>query len=66
MDTDGEGGKPSPKLRPGRLASNPLLPEVDGYLHLLVLLHLIDTDRPEEARNCAGMPVYIREYFSKL
>ena len=55
METDDEN-KPSPglKLRAGRNANTPLLPEVDAYIHLLVLLALIDKGKNTEARECAG------------
>jgi hypothetical protein len=33
-----------PQFRPrsGKLANNPLIPEIEVYLHLLLLIHLID------------------------
>lgn len=58
MDTDGDSasGKPSPtqRLRSGRNANTPLLPEIDAYLHLLVLLYLLDLKRYPDAVKCAG------------
>lgn len=43
METD--GNLPSFKARAGK---QPLLPELDVYFHLLVLLHLIDLERYEQ------------------
>jgi len=52
METDAEGGKPSPSLK-SRSGRTNLIPEVDAYLHLLILLHLLDNERTAEARQCA-------------
>lgn len=52
IDTDSKP-VPSPNLRPAR-AEKPLIPEVDAYLHLLVLLRLIDLEKAGEARECSG------------
>jgi len=56
MDTgaDGSTTSPPPKLRSGRSTTTPLIPEIDAYLHLLVLLHLLDTESKTEAVKCAG------------
>lgn len=35
------------KVRSGKSSQIPLLPELDAYIHLLVLLHLIDSERYE-------------------
>jgi 26S proteasome regulatory subunit N3 len=53
MEVDGAVPVPSPKLRAAR-AEKPLIPEVDAYLHLLVLLRLIDTEKVSESRECSG------------
>ena len=45
---------PGLKFRAGRNAKIPLLPEVDAYIHLLVLWTLIDKGNNTEARECAG------------
>ena len=37
-ETDMDDGQPGIKFRSNKLASNPLLPEIDCYLHLLVFL----------------------------
>ena len=43
MDTDDPAvATANPRLRGAKSALTPLLPEVDCYLHLLVLLHLLD------------------------
>lgn len=34
--------------RTGKLANQPLLPETDAYLHLLVLIFLLDSKRYDE------------------
>lgn len=62
METDSEGSKPSPtqRLRSGRNANAPLLPEIDGYLHLLVLLFLLDSNRYADAVKCAGTAYFFR------
>ncbi len=52
MDTDESSSSStgaSSRLRGAKSALTPLLPEVDCYLHLLVLLHLLD--RPGRARR---------------
>lgn len=54
METDNDASKPSPRLRTGRNANAPLLPEIDAYLHMLVLLHLLDSNRNTDAVKCAG------------
>lgn len=45
----------SPQFRPrsGKLASSPLIPEIEVYLHLLVLIHLIDLKKLEKAVVCS-------------
>ena len=40
------------RLRGLKSSQTPLLPEVDAYLHLLVLLHLLD-ESPKNALDCA-------------
>lgn len=39
-----------PQFRPrsGKLANSPLIPEIEVYLHLLVLIHLIDLKKLEK------------------
>ena len=56
MDTDADGSKPSPtqRLRSRGNANAPLLPEIDAYLHLLVLLYLLDSNRNADAVKLAG------------
>lgn len=39
------------RIRSGRASQTPLLPELDVYVHLLVLLHLIDTEVNETGKN---------------
>ena len=51
MDT--EDGPIGIRLRGPKSAMSPLLPEVDCYLHLLVLLHLLDVDHKDEAVECS-------------
>ena len=41
------------RLRGAKSANNPLLPEVDAYLHLLVLLYLIDNGKKDQAVQCS-------------
>lgn len=41
------------RLRGTKSANTPLLPEVDAYLHLLVLLFLIDTGKKNPAVDCS-------------
>lgn len=43
--------------RTGKSANGPLLPELDVYIHLLVVIHLIDTKRFEEAVRCSDLLV---------
>jgi len=55
MEVEGEASKPPPtiRLRGAKSANTPLLPEVDAYLHLLVLLYLIDAGKKDEAVECS-------------
>lgn len=39
--------------RSGKLANSPLIPEIEVYLHLLVLIHLIDLKKLEKAVICS-------------
>ncbi|XP_033099608.1 26S proteasome non-ATPase regulatory subunit 3-like [Anneissia japonica] len=41
------------KLRSGKTANGPVLPEVEVYIHLLVLVHLLDTNRNKDAVKCS-------------
>jgi 26S proteasome regulatory subunit N3 len=43
-----------PQLLRGKNASTPLIPEVDSYLSLLVLIHLIDNKKANMAVDCAA------------
>lgn len=43
----------SVKMRTGKSSSAPLLPEIDAYLHLLVLVKLIDGEKFKEAVQCS-------------
>uniref|UniRef100_A0A1B6DCY0 Probable 26S proteasome non-ATPase regulatory subunit 3 n=1 Tax=Clastoptera arizonana TaxID=38151 RepID=A0A1B6DCY0_9HEMI len=52
MDT--ESGS-SQRMRTGKSSSSPLLPEVDAYLHLLVLVKLIDAEKYKEAVQCSDL-----------
>ena len=51
METDSGGS-----FRPitGKAASQQLLPEIDCYIHLLVVIHLLDNKQTEKAVKCAG------------
>lgn len=51
METDGPG-VPF-KVRSGKSAQAPLLPELDAYIQLLVVLYLIDTERFQSAVKCS-------------
>ncbi|XP_064616098.1 LOW QUALITY PROTEIN: 26S proteasome non-ATPase regulatory subunit 3-like [Liolophura sinensis] len=51
METNGIGSAFRP--RSGKTAKDSLLPELEIYLHLLILIHLIDTKRYKEALKCS-------------
>ena len=51
METD--DGPIGIRLRGLKSANSPLLPEVDCYLHLLVLLHLLDKEETDAAVACS-------------
>ncbi|CAG2176613.1 unnamed protein product, partial [Oppiella nova] len=51
METDAGGQQSKPKATKSALL--PLLPELDIYFHLLVLLYLIDLERHENAVKCS-------------
>ncbi|XP_076309729.1 regulatory particle non-ATPase 3 isoform X2 [Tachypleus tridentatus] len=53
MDTEGQAI--TFKARTGKAAQLPLLPELDVYFHLLVLLHLIDLQRIDQAVKCSNL-----------
>nr|QBH73731.1 26S proteasome regulatory subunit S3 [Thermobia domestica] len=44
---------PAQRMRSSKTSSNPLLPEVDAYIHLLVLLKLLDSEKNKEASACS-------------
>ena len=50
---DIEDGPIGIRLRGQKSAMSPLLAEVDCYLHLLVLLHLLDVEQQDEAVACS-------------
>lgn len=52
METE---GATSQRMRSGKSSSAPLLPEVDAYIHLLVLLKLIDSRKYEDAVTCSDL-----------
>ncbi|XP_022187560.2 probable 26S proteasome non-ATPase regulatory subunit 3 [Nilaparvata lugens] len=41
------------RMRSGKSSNTPLIPEIDTYLHLLVLVKLIDTEKYAEAVQCS-------------
>lgn len=43
------------KMRIGKSSNSPLLPEIDGYLHLLVLVKLIDNEKFKDAVVCSDL-----------
>nr|XP_006814940.1 PREDICTED: 26S proteasome non-ATPase regulatory subunit 3-like isoform X2 [Saccoglossus kowalevskii] len=53
METDGPGTPFRP--RSGKALSQPILPELDVYIHLLVVLYLIDNKRYDEAVKCSDL-----------
>merc|ERR1711993_64153 len=54
METDeSESAIANIRLRGAKSANTPLLPEVDCYLHLLTLLHLVDGGNKETALKCS-------------
>ncbi len=69
MDTDEPATATGPvRLRGAKSALTPLLPEVDCYLHLLVLLHLLDAGAAlkEAAVACSENLVSHRLKFSAV
>lgn len=54
METEIQNGT-SVKPRTPKSSLGTLLPEVEIYFHLLVVIHLIDTKRYEEALKCSDM-----------
>jgi len=53
MESDGPGV--SMRIRTGKGAIPPLLPEMDVYIHLLILLHLLDQEKNEQAVKCSDL-----------
>lgn len=50
MDMDTNGNKPPAKIKNVKSNQQPLLPEQDIYIHLLVLLFLIDNGQHKLVR----------------
>lgn len=50
METENSG---SQRMRSGKSSNSPLIPEVDAYLHLLVLVKLIDAEKYKDAVQCS-------------
>lgn len=55
MDTGGQGSGSQAKPRTSKASSLPLLPELDVYFHLLLLLYLIDQAKYESAVKCSDL-----------
>ncbi|KAF8782416.1 26S proteasome non-ATPase regulatory subunit like protein [Argiope bruennichi] len=55
MDMDTNGNKAPARVKNAKSSQQPLLPEQDIYIHLLVLLYLIDCGQPQMAVDCADM-----------
>merc|ERR1712012_887352 len=55
METDADVPVVNIRLRGAKSANAPLLPEGDCYLHLLVLLHLIDSGNKQNAVKCSDV-----------
>nr|CAD7417185.1 unnamed protein product [Timema cristinae]CAD7432167.1 unnamed protein product [Timema monikensis] len=53
METDSNAAT-GQRMRSSKSSSTPLLPEVDAYIHLLVLLKLIDGQKHEDAVQCSN------------
>lgn len=50
---DSAGGSDADTGTRSRSAIKSPVPEVDAYIHLLILVHLIDTNKLEEAGRCS-------------
>lgn len=50
---DSAGGSDADTGTRSRSAIKSPVPEVDAYIHLLLLVHLIDTNKLEEAGRCS-------------
>lgn len=55
MDMDTNGNKPPVRIKNVKSSQQPLLPEQDIYIHLLVLLYLIDNGQHKMAVECADL-----------
>lgn len=62
MDMDTNGNKPPVKIKNVKSSQQPLLPEQDIYIHLLVLLYLIDNNQ----RKMVSSFFVINTYNTKL
>ena len=47
--------------RTGKTSNGPLLPELDVYVHLLVVVHLLDTKRYEEVRKITPLHLSMKQ-----
>uniref|UniRef100_A0A023GFC3 Probable 26S proteasome non-ATPase regulatory subunit 3 n=1 Tax=Amblyomma triste TaxID=251400 RepID=A0A023GFC3_AMBTT len=55
MDTEGGTGGKEGRIRSAKTLHLPLLPELDVYIHLLVLVYLIDVQRYDKAVQCSDL-----------
>ena len=55
IDEPMETAETSVKSRSVKTGSQPLLPELDVYLHLLLLIHLLDLKRNDHAVKCSDL-----------
>ena len=58
METD--GGVPSYRPRTSRASVSTVLPEVDVFIHLLVLLRLLDSDSMEKVHVVQDIRMYCK------
>ena len=48
---EGNGNGPLFRPRSAKTASNPVIPEIEVYLHLLILIYLIDIKKYEKVSS---------------
>ena len=53
-----EGGIPTHRPRSSKASGSSVLPEVDVFIHLLVLLRLLDSDCMEKVMWCTSDALY--------
>ena len=61
----GNGNGPLFRPRSAKVANNPVIPEIEVYLHLLILIYLLDIKRYEKVSQSTRLAKFINIYSYK-